>query len=367
MKKFVYKNDMLASTAVKKEIIIFFSVIFLGGTLNSFADATLKLSDTSSVKIGASTRLSFTHIDNPPVGAYENKLNVDSVRLKLSAKINKALGFVFATERDPAGGISVLDSVIQLEVGPAVNLWAGRFVTPVDRVNLTGTYFLNTWAYPFVSRYPTLLGGRNDGVVVWGQPGGKLTYYIGAYQGLDAAGGPNATGRHLLYSGRLAYDFWGAEPGYFTQSTYYGSKDVFAIGLAGAEQKDAVGTIAAPGSFRGWNTDFLIEKNLGALTPSVEGAYYRYSNDHTLPSAEGSAYFLYVGLLFNHKLGIGKLQPHVRYQRFNTDTGLVHKRVDLGVNYVIDGHRDRISVALSRDDNGAVSSNLLTAGYQIIY
>lgn len=357
----------LSAGFIKIEIIISFIVFFLGGYTNSFADATLKLSDTSSVSIGAWTRLSFTHIDNPPAGAYDNKFNVDSARLKLSAKINKSLGLLFATERDPAGGISILDSAIQLNVSPAVNLWAGRFVTPVDRANLTGSYFLNTWAYPFVSAYPTLLGGRNDGVVVWGQPTSKLTYYLGTYQGLDAAGGPNATGRNLMYSGRVAYDFWGAEPGYFTQSTYYGSQDVFAIGLAGAEQKDSVGTIGAPGTFTGWNADFLLEKNLGAITPSAEGAYYEYSYDHKLPSAEGSAYFLYLGFLINHEIGIGKLQPHVRYQRFNADTGLDHKRLDLGVNYVIDGHKNRISAVLSRDDTGVVRSNLFTLGYQLIF
>jgi len=39
---------------------------------------------------------------------------------------------------------------------------------PSDRSNLSGPFFINGWDYPFVSNYPNVFEGRDDGVAYWG-------------------------------------------------------------------------------------------------------------------------------------------------------------------------------------------------------
>ena len=50
-------------------------------------------------------------------------------------------------------------------------------------------------------------------------------------------------------------DFWDPEPGYYLNSTYYGAKNLLAVGIAGQVQ----GT-----DNKAWSADFLLEKKLGA-------------------------------------------------------------------------------------------------------
>lgn len=70
-----------------------------------------------------------------------------------------------------------------------------------------------------------------------------------------------------------------AEPGYYGTGTYLGSKDIFAIGVAGRQQKDGVLTVAGVGDYRAWTIDFLLEKRLGGGAVSLEAAYYNLDED----------------------------------------------------------------------------------------
>ena len=358
-------------TGKKKSIqhVSLISIILAAYSSVAAAGAHIKVNESSSIDIGVSSRMSFTHISSPGPGQYENKFNLDSVRLLTNTHINKNLALTINTERDPAtGDVTVLDAAAKLSMDILPNVWMGRFVTPVDRANLSGSYFANSYDYPFVSAYPTLVGGRNDGVTVWGQPGeGRFTYYAGAFQGVNTPGSQNANGRYPLYVGRLNFDFWDPEPGYFTQSMYYTPKNILAVGLAAARQNGIYGTASSPGNFTGWNVDVFVEKNLNAGIPTLDAAYYRYNTNDKALDAQGKAYFVTLGYLFNHKIGAGKIQPIVRYQRFNEDSGIVHKRTDVGANYVIDGHRNRVSAVFYNDDTGTLRYHAFKVGYQIIF
>src|SRR5258708_28607597 len=82
----------------------------------------------------------------------------------------------------------------------------------------------------------------------------------------------------MLYAGRLAVALWDPEPApaYYEGGTYYGSKDIFTIGVAGQAQKDGAGTAAAKGNFKVWSLDALFEKKIGGVLPAPGGAYYKY-------------------------------------------------------------------------------------------
>lgn len=322
------------------------------------AAGTIKIDDTHSLSIGIGLRTSFNAIQgDAPDGTSRSKdFLLDSIRLYTSGQFHEKIFFEFNTERDAAETIHVMDAVVKFGFSDYVNIWFGRFLPPSDRSNLSGPYYLNSWDYPLVALgYPAIFAGRDDGAAVWGQiGGGRFKYQVGAFQGEGAtATGPNQK-QDLLYAGRLTLNVWDPEPGYYNSSTYYGSKNVLALGLVGMAQKNAVGTTATPGDFKGWNVDLLAERNLGAIgVPTLEGAYYNYDNKSLAP--EGKGYFVLVSYLIPGKIGAGgidgQIQPLVRYQSFkNKGATGTEKRYDIGLSYIIDGHNARITANYFSDD-----------------
>ncbi|MCR4300969.1 MAG: OprO/OprP family phosphate-selective porin [Sulfuricaulis sp.] len=335
------------------------------------AGGTIKIDDTKSITIGAGLRTSFNSVeDGAPNGTDRSKnFELDSIRLYVNGKITRDIKLTFNTERQSDGTNRVLDGIAQFAFSDIFNVWAGRFLPPSDRSNLSGPYYLATWDFPLVQAYPAIFAGRDDGLAVWGQTGGgKYKYQVGAFQGRNGAATSNQSDS-LLYAGRLTFNLWDPEPGYYNDSTYYGSKEVLAFGLAGQMQSDGAGTAATPGDFSGWSIDALMEKKLGSDVLSLEGAHYSYDTggvtDATL--IDGRGYFVLAGYLLGQKFGAGKLQPHVRFQSLDvTGASQTRKRYDLGLNYIFDGHNARMSFIYAKDNNGAAKdTNIVRVGMQL--
>ncbi|MFQ5717144.1 MAG: hypothetical protein ACE5GQ_08590, partial [Nitrospinales bacterium] len=159
---------------------------------------------------------------------------------------------------------------------------------------------------------------------------------------------------------------------YYNQSTYYGAKDILSVGLVFMQQSNGVGTAINQGDFTGYSADFLLEKKLGGMgTVTLEAAGYDYETDEKNDSAfsgfsltGGSSFFVLASYLLPSKLGWGRLQPHIRYQSFNRDstngignTG-VRKKIEGGVNYIIDGHNARLALILGNEEPGPGLENI---------
>jgi hypothetical protein len=199
--------------------------------------------------------------------------------------------------------------------------------------------------------------GRDDGVVVWGNASdGKLGYSFGAFEGHTfgigaltqsqaKAAGVKASDS-LMYAGRVQYDFWDAEPGYYGTGNYLGAKDILAIGFAARQQSKGVLTTGAVGDYTAWNVDFLLEKRVPGGAFSIEAAYYDYDTDGVIKSEQGKAYSAGAAYLF--AAGAGKLQPFVRYQKFSPDTNIDTRQADAGLNYIIQGYNAQVSAVYSR-------------------
>ncbi len=80
-------------------------------------------------------------------------------------------------------------------------------------------------SYPFVAGT-----GRDNGILYWGQFGmAKIS--AGAFDG------PSATGnKDIIGAARVQLDFWDPEGGYYLNGTYYGDKNLLAIGGAAQVQ-----------------------------------------------------------------------------------------------------------------------------------
>jgi hypothetical protein len=331
--------------------------------LESYAGGKIDIDEDTFITLGAGLRSSFSAIED---GADDGKSTshdfiLDSFRLYIGGQFNDVIKFEFNADReeDSTGDedLRVLDGVVKFEFDDLFNIWTGRFLPPSDRSNLSGPYYLNSWTFPIAQRYPAIFAGRDDGIAFWGQvDGGKMKYQVGAFEGVE---GPNG-GDQLLYTGRFTVNLLDPEPGYYNSSTYYGAKEILAIGIVGYHQTNAAGTVAgSEGDFNGWNIDTLYETKLsneGVL--SLEGAFYDYdSDDMAGTTAQGDGGFALVSYLCPDKVGPekhqGQLQPYFRVQTYDNDFGAGSgetDQYDIGLNYIIDGHNARVTLQVSDTD-----------------
>jgi len=371
---------------------------------NAGAGATLKIGDDAEISIGIGLRMSYaTTEDAAPNGSNSSDFSVENARLFLNGSWGKIFKATFNTERQggPAatGGdsIRVMDAIAQFEFDPSFNLWLGRMLPPSDRSNLHGPFYLSAWSYPgVVSNYPNLAIGRDNGMMIWGKPlGGKLVYSAGVFNGhnRESVALSNNSDK-MLWAGRLHINFWDVEPppAHYLGGTYYGSKDVLSLGIAGNYQKTGVGTAAAPGDLKIWSIDGLLEKKLaGGFVPALEAAYYKFDTsgradcgtaepgsvacpgglDNVGGQVAGKAYLVGAALLLPGKVGWGQFQPFLRYQKFERDlSNTTNKATDLGVNYLINGSNAKVTAQYTkREDPQAGPNDIKTflIGVQLQY
>ncbi len=307
-----------------------------------------------------------------PGGATSKDPELESARLYLAGKLDPhfsaTLDLDFTTLSDSTGRdvqpVRVLDAIAELRVAEELHVWAGRLLPPSDRANLNGPYFQLGWDYPFVSAYPSIYGGRDNGLAIWGDIAkGLFKYQVGAFQG--RSGAPN-DGDQLMYAGRLQLDLLDAEPGYYTQDTYHGKKDVLAVGFAMQGQKDGAGVAGQPRSFVGFSVDALFDYRLPAdLVLTLEATLHHYDSARSAAEMktgpDGTGVLAQGGLLLP-TLGWGRLQPVVRYQHLAPQS-----RWEAGLNYVLKGHLARVSAHYYHleDDAAARGAHGVILGAQI--
>ena len=353
------------------------------------------------VKIGAGLRTSFRSRERVNGGSHANDFNIDNTRIYISGQghplfgfevntdINNAQGFDlhtggFGGESIDAGEVRILDAVIKMKLTDSVNLWAGRFLPPSDRSNLDGPFFLNAWLFPYTQfGYNNIFQGRDDGAALWGQYGdGVFKWQIGAFDG-ENTGGPIDVGHpqndNLMFSGRVVVNLLDPEPGYYNASTYYGEKNILAIGASAMHRSDQLVGSGGVGSanYTAWNLDVLWEQQLDNCgVVSIEGAYYDFDDrDGTAPAGgaiqnptgifgdvanrQGESWFLLGSYLFpcDVKVGClsGRFQFMTRYQQYDHDNiggagGGVSDQVDIQLNYIMNGHNARISALWTQHD-----------------
>ncbi len=315
---------------------------------------------------------------------WNKDFEVDSMRLYFGAKITDNIRVEINTETHETDAaetnfdsIQLLDAFVEYKWNDYFHIRFGRHLPASDRYNLDGPYYLNHFAFPLTAqRYPNVRVGRVDGISYWGQyAGGKFKWQFTASEGREITGAANDDTDHLQFSGRLTYNFWEPEPGFYTSSTYYGKKDVLAIGLVGFHQSDGVGTAADPHDFNAWNVDFLLEKHFSWGTIDVEAAYFDYGThggrdsdvarsavDGGDTASDGSAWLAAFSYLYPKKIGWGAPQFVSRWQSFNpTDhqTLEMHteSKLELGFHYIIDDHNAKLALVWSNEHLGGSSNN----------
>jgi hypothetical protein len=280
-----------------------------------------------------------------------------------------------------APGADLLDLVAKIELGGPFNVWIGRMPMPSDRTSLSTEWSLATWTLPgsysfyapISSKGPRFWPGprygkndRGDGATFWGQLGGGTFKY---YAGVFGLGEPSTS---PLYSARLSLSLLSPEPGFRTSSTYYGAKDVLAIGVgaqhrAGDSLRPIGSTFSVPADFSALTADVLFEKNGGtAGVLNLEGGFTKLWGDGELASYQA---FGLVSYLVPIDIGIGRFQPLVRLQ--HAGKGKASDASDFSgaeaqLGYIIDGLHARLLGSYQYSKLQGQTENAILVGLQLL-
>jgi hypothetical protein len=362
----------------------------VGHASSVYAGATFKIDDTKWISLGLGLRSSFQTVEGATGNngnKWSNDFNLDNTRLYVNGQIHKYLKVEFNTDCQTCsngGELRVLDAIGKIEYNSMVNLWVGRMLVPAERREMNGPFYSPIYQVyssgsPFepadfnttIQNNGTSAGsfGRDDGATFWGSVfNDRFQYAVGFFRGLR--GGANVND-NILYAQRISYNFWEVEknPGYYTSGTYYGKGgDILTVAANNQYQQNGAGqgatsvnnvAIAAdPGNFRGTGVDVLMEKvlpNNGVVTLNgeyknydISGGYSQATRDANYPNSfsmfEGNSYDVSGMYLFPQKIGIGLIQPYIRYVNIRPDTSSNRNSYQAGVNYVIDGHNAVVSL-----------------------
>lgn len=294
------------------------------------------------VSLGAGARSSFNNVNVDNSSDDVNDFRLESVRIYITGNATDKIKLTVNTEYtgDPGSGgddkLIIMDAIGRFEYSPEFNVWAGRFLPPSDRANLYGPYYANHWGVyrdAVQDGYANTAVGRDNGVAYWGDFD-NLKISAGLFDvPTTSVGSDNAD--KVIAAGRIQYDFWDKESGYFLNSTYYGDKDLLAIGLAGQ-------TTSGDTSF---SVDLLVEKKLGdggVITFESEYASYEgltgsgLNEDGDALKSDG-AYGL-LSYLFPQPIGIGKIQLLGKYAEASFDspgTDPKLKTTEANIGYIV--------------------------------
>jgi hypothetical protein len=290
------------------------------------------------VTVGAGLQTSFASTGTDG-GATVNQFLLNSARLYISGPVTQNINFMFNTEYDGATNkIGILDAVAQISVSPKLNFWAGRFLPPSDRANLSGPYYSHEWAVytdGIQDGYPFVFQGRDNGVVYWGDFAKKVKVSVGAFDGGSATGNSK-----LLGAARVQIDFWDKEDGYYLNRTYYGDKNLLAIGGATQIQDGHTASTA----------EFLLEKKVGsggAFTIESEYSNYNRLGGYDAKYAKSQGAYVLGSYLFPKQVGVGRFEILGKFAKAAFTHGATpdynQKTTEVDFSYIIKQFKARVT------------------------
>ena len=318
------------------------------------------------ISIGGGLQTSFLHRTSDDADASQH-FRVNSLRMYLNGAATSKIKFMVNTDIAYGGslgapgpqdtGFQILDAVAQFEMSDTFNVWVGRFLPPSDRANLYGPFYAHHWAvyadgvqdgYPFVFQ-----GGTTA------PPGGASSTRSSCRRARSTACPRPATRRS---SGRAAsrWDFWDAEPGYYLNSTYYGERNLLAIGLAGQTQADAGSAYSA---------DFLVERKVaggGAVSLEAEWARYDQLGGYDPRYLTNDGGYLLAAYLFPQRVGDGRFEVLGKYARARFREGMTpdydQTTTEFNLNYVIRQFNARVMIFVKDTAYTAVNPDDIQVG-----
>ncbi len=268
-------------------------------------------------------------------------------------------------------GVAIRDAWVRFKIlDDDIMLQMGRMYVPFTRnYGTTSTKALLTldldWGQGGVRSgifYPQNVG-RDDSITLWGNIlNDKLQYRF-----MIGDGSENKTinpDDNLRFAGRVSYNFFDPEKGWFNPETYLGKKKILAIGFGGDFQKDLM-LNGKQKDYFAWTSDIHLDYpiNNGAVTFQISYIHANnIVNSITWTNAhQGDDIAIYsgkVGFLFLQKLGQGEIQPFCHYSYIDVDDKKNTQVYGLGFNYYIKGYANKITAEITFVDQEEETSSL---------
>lgn len=280
---------------------------------------------------------------------------VRRTRLLLFGQVSKWVSFFFETDSPNWGKAGkwtpefyVQDAFVTFNVDPAFRVDVGMLLLPFIHQARQGAINLHTLDYHTeLIKYP--VGSqkvwRDMGVEVRGIVSG-LDYRFAITNGVafnagDAAATPAVAPMNLddipRFSGRLAWNFFDVEDGFFYGGTYLGKKKVLAIGAAFDVQPEAFGKDTMQLAIGG---DVFFDLPMGGNRLSGQAAFVFYGGDGN-PN-EG------MGALFDIGYAFGDWEPILAVDWFKPEAASDFEGhflgTHLGLNWWMQGHNANIKL-----------------------
>jgi len=254
-------------------------------------------------------------------------------------------------------GVAWRDLWITLNLDEAFKIQMGRMYVPLTRnYGTTSTKAMLTMDLPFLqggSRGGIFYAqkvGRDDSVTLWGNPfDGKLQYRFMISEGVE---GDNNPEDNLRFVGRLSLSLLEPETAWFNKGTYLGKKKVLSLGLGFQSQDDlTLGGVEGEDN-QVWTADVFFDHPVGEGAVTFEAAYIDIDNcTETQPQMytdlaagdDAENWYINAGYLFPGTLGIGQVQPYIRYETVDVDEKNETDFWSGGVNYYMKGHNCKLT------------------------
>ncbi|MBI4846856.1 MAG: hypothetical protein HY810_10370 [Candidatus Omnitrophica bacterium] len=386
-------------------ILVLAVSLMLTGT-TAYAGAKIQINDEASIDLGfmVNAQLQSTQADLDGDGKFDsqNNFGLRRARITLRGKVNEMAGLFYSTEIGSTTGgsgfdIRMLEAYIDLKFNKWLTVMAGEVYAPGSRQNLTSTGKLMcidrpglaakslTWGT--TAKYGFYGSNYSDSVIGIDPPvascdaGGLFTgsgelaedfhlkYYFGIFDGIQVAGKDN-----FRIAGRVQFNIWDPEPGFWNASTYLGEKETISIGL-GYDTQSAIAIDSVTGKsvdysmlscdlftelFVGETDTFTAELGYQTLDLGDAGALQSKSastgtltalSTNSAKQASGSGMYLQTGYLFGTTW-----QPWLGFEQWESDAESGKGSYDayrLGVTYYIKGHNANIKAGYEQFNSDA--------------
>jgi hypothetical protein len=195
---------------------------------------------------------------------------------------------------------------------------------------------------------------RDVGAVLWGTGSFSDTMHLKYYAGLfDGVQNADTDDNNLRFTGRVQFNMFDAEPGYYNLSTYLGTKKTLGFGASYDMQDEVANNTIGGGTsdYEFWSVDAFLEWPLGPGYLTAEAAYSDLDLDRfddEAAAAQGNGWYVQAGYYIN------KWQPWVEYEEwdgdaFSGDFGN-YSQYRVGISYFFKGHNANIKLGYEYTD-----------------
>lgn len=342
------------------------SLLFLAGAP---AHAQLQFASADgkqSFKVGLLGQFQAEAIDSTAPDVTSKNLFIRRFRILGQAQISPKLGVFFETDvpnlgkGNPDGSKNAQDVFIQdLHATYAhderLNIDAGMLFLAQSynhEQSAASLMAVDYGPYTFIESAPTTSRvGRDYGVRLRGLLAKRLEYRLSLLQGFRGVESQNP----LRFQGRIAYDAFGAQPGFFYRGTSLGKTRTLAIGANVDVQK----------SYKAYGGDVYYDQPVaGGDGLTLQANLTHWDGGRFLTSLpEQNTTLVEAGYYFHR----ARLLPYVQYARQDFRGAVPdEQRPQFGIGYYFIGHGSNLKAAYTRiDRDRAKGRNQFQLQYQV--